>query len=313
MFNFLAIIANLLNFAIPIILLVLIVCLIISIFLRIKIRVTDTKERANKRIIKVIIWSIIVVGIWAYLGSLNSTFDGDPPIITKYGESVLQPIKTTTNDTFILKPGQAAIIGDIEGKVIYTGWESGAWVNGPTYTFEYIQNGKPIIINQDSTLYGEYIINYLGKISNEYNNKDVKFIVKKLSDVIMNTNNLETTSETGEPTLIKDTKAELITEIDNDPTVTPKEEVGEISNKDKNKQIMYWLGKVNLHLENDTWTTDPDGFSGATIDKLEYCKKWYPKTVAVGENELTWSDAWRNGGNTGSFTSEKMSYYCLQK
>lgn len=83
-------------------------------------------------------------------------------------------------------------------------------------------------------------------------------------------------------------------------------------NQDKTKQIMYWWGKVNLHLENNIWTTDPDGTSGANLDKLTYCKKWYPGTVSFKENELTFSDAWRNAGNTSSFTAIKMSYYCIQ-
>jgi hypothetical protein len=67
-------------------------------------------------------------------------------------------------------------------------------------------------------------------------------------------------------------------------------------------RIMYWWGKVNLHIDPATggWKTDPDGSSGANLDKLTYCKKWYPQTTRVEEYAMEMSDAWRNAGNTGS-------------
>lgn len=81
---------------------------------------------------------------------------------------------------------------------------------------------------------------------------------------------------------------------------------------DSDMQIMYWWGKVNQHLEDGDWETDPDGTSGASIDMLDYCQKWYPDTIAVKENKLVTTDGWKNAGNLGDFTTMKMSYYCLQ-
>ncbi len=67
-------------------------------------------------------------------------------------------------------------------------------------------------------------------------------------------------------------------------------------------RIMYWWGKVNLHRDTQTgqWKTDPDGTSGANMDALTYCKKWYPKTVSVKDYKMEISDAWKNAGNSGS-------------
>ncbi len=82
---------------------------------------------------------------------------------------------------------------------------------------------------------------------------------------------------------------------------------------DSDMQIMYWWGKVNQHMEKGDWETDPDGSSGADIDMLTYCKKWYPKTISVKENELVTADGWHDAGNVGEYTTKKMSYYCVQK
>lgn len=82
--------------------------------------------------------------------------------------------------------------------------------------------------------------------------------------------------------------------------------------EDEDMQIMYWWGKVNQHMEDGDWETDPDGTSGASINMLTYCQKWYPNTVSVRENELVTTDGWKNAGNLGEFTSKKMAYYCVQ-
>ena len=79
-----------------------------------------------------------------------------------------------------------------------------------------------------------------------------------------------------------------------------------------NPRIAYWCGKVNQHREDGEWQTDPDGVSGCDENKLDYCQRFYPDTVRVeeaGEERIT---DWRNGGNTGSFTSTKMTYRCVQ-
>jgi hypothetical protein len=77
-------------------------------------------------------------------------------------------------------------------------------------------------------------------------------------------------------------------------------------------QIAYWCGKVNQHRENGEWQTDPDGVSGCEEDKLAYCQRFYPETESVeraGEEQI---DGWKNAGNTGSFSTTKMTYDCVQ-
>ncbi len=81
---------------------------------------------------------------------------------------------------------------------------------------------------------------------------------------------------------------------------------------DKDMQIMYWWGKVNRHLDDKEWVSDPDGTSGASIDKLAYCKKWYPHSIGVRQNTLVTASGWHDAGNVNEYTSIKMSYYCLQ-
>ena len=50
-------------------------------------------------------------------------------------------------------------------------------------------------------------------------------------------------------------------------------------------RISYYSGMVNQHFDTDAgiWKTDPDNTSGATIDKLTYCKKWYPSTTSFSD------------------------------
>jgi hypothetical protein len=86
------------------------------------------------------------------------------------------------------------------------------------------------------------------------------------------------------------------------------------SANDDAPRIMYWYGKVNQHfdLEKKQWSTDPDGVSGANLDKLEYCQKFYPNTVEVKEYKKEETDNWKNRGNLSQFKSTKMSYLCVQ-
>jgi len=81
-----------------------------------------------------------------------------------------------------------------------------------------------------------------------------------------------------------------------------------------NPRIMYWWGKVNQHTDtNGNWLTDPDGVSGADLDKLTYCKKFYQNTLGVEDYMLETTDTWRDRGNVGGpYTSTKMSTRCLQ-
>lgn len=80
-------------------------------------------------------------------------------------------------------------------------------------------------------------------------------------------------------------------------------------------QISYWWGKVNQHVDLETgrWMTDPDGVSGANLDMLSYCQKWYPETVEVMQfiprETIT---TWRERGNLNRYTSTRPTYKCLK-
>ncbi|MDP2736725.1 MAG: hypothetical protein Q8O59_03010 [bacterium] len=87
---------------------------------------------------------------------------------------------------------------------------------------------------------------------------------------------------------------------------------------DLTPRISIWYGKVNQHVNTTTgkWETDPDGVSGANIDTLTYCKKWYPKTSSYKlykKEKITFYDR----GNTQSYwskdayTIENSSYQCV--
>jgi len=86
----------------------------------------------------------------------------------------------------------------------------------------------------------------------------------------------------------------------------------EVNYGDSLPRVAFWSGKVNQHTEDGVWKTDSDGISGAGVDKLDYCRKFYPNTLEVKEyKEETISD-WKEMGNKGSYTSTKMSYECVQ-
>lgn len=80
------------------------------------------------------------------------------------------------------------------------------------------------------------------------------------------------------------------------------------------ERIMYWWGKVNQHfdLDSQTWMTDPDGVSGANLDELTYCRKWYPNTVSVQDYKSERINTWRAAGNTGAYETTKTSRQCVQ-
>jgi len=82
-------------------------------------------------------------------------------------------------------------------------------------------------------------------------------------------------------------------------------------NNNKTSRITYWYGKVNQHTDvNGVWLTDPDGVSGANIDMLTYCKKWYPKTTNVIPFKTETLTTWHERGNINNHTSTRMSYEC---
>jgi len=86
------------------------------------------------------------------------------------------------------------------------------------------------------------------------------------------------------------------------------------SSNDTTPRIMYWYGKVNQHVDaQGNWFTDSDGMSGADLNKLTYCKKFFSNTTRVEDYKLETISGWRNGGNVdGPFTSTKMSTKCVQ-
>lgn len=79
-------------------------------------------------------------------------------------------------------------------------------------------------------------------------------------------------------------------------------------------RVMFWWGKVNQHINttNGKWETDPDGISGANLDYLTYCKKWYPKTLGIKEYKLETISTWHERYNLNNHTSTKLSYLCIQ-
>jgi len=87
-----------------------------------------------------------------------------------------------------------------------------------------------------------------------------------------------------------------------------------VSENSNAPRIMFWYGKVNQHwnVDKGTWETDADGVSGANLDKLTYCKKFYPKTIKVEEYKNETSAIWHDRGNVNQYTSVKMSYLCIQ-
>lgn len=73
-------------------------------------------------------------------------------------------------------------------------------------------------------------------------------------------------------------------------------------------RISYWQGKVNVHTDATTsiWTPDSDCTSGAGIDPLTYCKKFYPTTVSITPVELSKKppQLWNTAGCGQQYTSD---------
>ena len=87
---------------------------------------------------------------------------------------------------------------------------------------------------------------------------------------------------------------------------------GTDATSDEVPRISYWWGKVNQHVENGQWMTDPDGTSGANLDMLQYCQKWYPDTIAVVELPEREAIVFYNAGNNGYFPTIKPVFECVQ-
>jgi len=141
--------------------------------------------------------------------------------------------------------------------------------------------------------------------------KDFFSINKKVENPVVDTGSTTTTSTTSTtPT----TPADTTTPTTPDP-VTPDPVVPVESTTPTTSiipRISYWWGKVNQHIDSaGAWQTDPDGTSGASLDPLTYCKKWYPTTTSVRDYQIETIDSWKAAGNTGSYPRTSMSTECV--
>ncbi|MFA6328280.1 MAG: PKD domain-containing protein, partial [Candidatus Micrarchaeia archaeon] len=77
-------------------------------------------------------------------------------------------------------------------------------------------------------------------------------------------------------------------------------------------RVSYWYGKVNRHSNlNGEWSTDPDGVSGANLDILTYCKKWFSGTTEIVDGGTETSYGWKDRGNVNDYVSSKPTYLCI--
>lgn len=116
-----------------------------------------------------------------------------------------------------------------------------------------------------------------------------------------------------EPTRIAEPRSEPEPSREAEPSrkTEPSRELPPPVFGDTTPRIAYWYGKVNQHVENGLWKTDPDGSSGANIDKLTYCRKWYPRTLSVVPYQRETITDWKAAGNRGSYPNQAMSYRCV--
>ncbi len=96
----------------------------------------------------------------------------------------------------------------------------------------------------------------------------------------------------------------LVDNPDDLPNVCP--------NIDETPRISFWHGKVNQHNENGTWLTDPDGTSGANLDMLEYCQKWWPDSIGIELRPWVENIIFYTAGNTDAYANIKPVYDCIQ-
>lgn len=78
-------------------------------------------------------------------------------------------------------------------------------------------------------------------------------------------------------------------------------------------RISYWQGKVNTHTDPVTsvWQSDSDCTSGAGIDPLTYCKKFYPATTSVTSVPVTTKPAlsWNTAGCGSQYSGDGVTEY----
>ena len=78
-----------------------------------------------------------------------------------------------------------------------------------------------------------------------------------------------------------------------------------------NPRITYWPGMINQHNMNGTWISDPDEMSGANIDMLEYCKKWWPETISVKLQRHSELIEFKQQGNNATNNHSSEVYLCI--
>ena len=78
------------------------------------------------------------------------------------------------------------------------------------------------------------------------------------------------------------------------------------------KRISYWSGKVNQHTSDGIWQTDADGTSGANIDMLAYCRKYFPLTGSVVKSDRRETITFWTRGNAVAYETTKDVYECVE-
>ena len=88
-----------------------------------------------------------------------------------------------------------------------------------------------------------------------------------------------------------------------------------VSTNDTTPRIAYWWGKVNQHIDPaGFWRPDPDGVSGANLDRLTYCQKWYPNTISIRDYQIETITNWKRAKyyEQGDYIRVTTSLECVQ-
>ena len=105
------------------------------------------------------------------------------------------------------------------------------------------------------------------------------------------------------------------TATQDDTTATPQQASTTTTAIDTTPRIAYWWGKVNQHIDTQgNWQTDTDGWSGASLDELTYCKKFYPNTTSVAPYKSETITTFRraSGYEQSGYTNTVTSVQCVQ-
>ncbi|RJS22509.1 hypothetical protein DRW03_14435 [Corallococcus sp. H22C18031201] len=77
-------------------------------------------------------------------------------------------------------------------------------------------------------------------------------------------------------------------------------------------RISYWWGKVNVHkAPGGPWTHDADCSSGASLEPLSYCQKFFPGTDSVTEVPVTPKPdrVWFTAGCGASYSNDGLKEF----